>query len=47
MYSYQLEVLAGLPASELSRLSERRPARRSSLRIILDARRARRQSQAE
>ncbi|MDQ5841334.1 MAG: hypothetical protein M3537_09380 [Chloroflexota bacterium] len=43
MYLHQLEALARLRSTELSRLSELRAERRSSLRIILDARRARRQ----
>jgi hypothetical protein len=42
MYSHQFEILARLRSTELSRLSELRAERRSSLRIMLDARRARR-----
>jgi len=42
MYSHQFEVLARLRSNELSRRSDPRAERRSSLRIVLDARRARR-----
>ena len=48
MYLHQLEILARArtTAAELSRVSERRPGGRSSLRILLDARRAGQQSRA-
>jgi hypothetical protein len=46
MYSHQFEILARVRSTELSRLLELRAERRSSLRIILDARRARREDPA-
>ena len=46
MFSHQVENLARLKSAEISRVSDQRPEGRSSLRIILDARRARRQSKA-
>ena len=47
MDPYQLEMLARARAAELARVSDARPKGRSSLRILLDARRARRQNRAE
>jgi len=46
MYSAQSEMLARARMSELSRASNPRVKSRSSLRIMLDARRARAQSAA-
>ena len=46
MYSSQSEMLARARLAELSRPSNPRARSRSSLRIILDARRARQQSPA-
>lgn len=47
MHFHQIEILARVrTTAELARVSEQRPEGRSSLRILLDARRARRQSRA-
>jgi len=46
MYSSQSEMLARARMAELSRASNQRAKSRSSLRIMLDARRARAQSAA-
>jgi len=46
MYSSQSETLARARLAELSRASNPRARSRSSLRIMLDARRARQQSPA-
>ena len=46
MHPYQLEILARIKSAEISRVAEQRPEGRSSLRIILDARRSRRQNPA-
>ena len=46
MFSYQAEILARVRPAQTSRISEARVARRNSLQIILDVRRARRQSPA-
>lgn len=44
MYSQQNEMLARARQAELSRVSNERSKRRSSLRIMLDARRMRHQT---
>jgi len=46
MYSRQSEMLARARLAELSRASNHRAKSRSSLRVMLDARRARAQSAA-
>jgi hypothetical protein len=46
MYSKQIEVLARTPITAMLRISERGPKIRGSLKIVLDARRSRRQNQA-
>jgi len=46
MYSQMSEVLARARCAEIERASQRRIKSRSSLRIMLDARRERRQSSA-
>lgn len=46
MYSQQNEMLVRARLAELSRASNQRAGRRSSLLIMLDARRARQQSRA-
>jgi hypothetical protein len=46
MYSPQNEMLARARLAELSRVSDKRAKSRSSLRIMLDARRMRHQSPA-